>query len=150
MLRRLSHPDVLATTAGDRRPGWATDYPAAGDIEIAGMLASSGPQDPEERYCIRQVVEVSSGLAIGGIGWLGPPADGVVELGYGIVESRRGLGYATEAVCGMIDAAFADPEVKTVIAHVEPVNAPSIAVLRKASMRQVAPDNNDLRFDITR
>jgi RimJ/RimL family protein N-acetyltransferase len=35
---------------------------------------------------------------VGMISFKGPPRGGVVEIGYGVAESRRGRGHATRAV----------------------------------------------------
>ena len=75
---------------------------------IAGMLEREGvPSDPT--FGQRLVVERATGLVVGGIGLFGPPEDGRVEFGYGIVESRRGLRYATEAARALVQAASACP-----------------------------------------
>ncbi len=37
-------------------------------------------------------------LAVGSIGFFGPPVDGEVEVGYGLVPDARGRGVATEAL----------------------------------------------------
>jgi RimJ/RimL family protein N-acetyltransferase len=47
-------------------------------------------------YLVRRT---SDGLAVGGLGFFGPPdPSGRVELGYGLVPDARGAGLATEAV----------------------------------------------------
>ena len=46
-----------------------------------------------------RIDERSTGRAIGGLGFFGQPdADGVAELGYGVVPSARGQGFAKEAL----------------------------------------------------
>lgn len=55
------------------------------------------------------------GVVIGEGGYKGrPDAEGGVEIGYAIVPSRRGAGYATEFARALVDRAFADPRVKVV------------------------------------
>jgi RimJ/RimL family protein N-acetyltransferase len=46
-------------------------------------------------------------LLVASIGFCGPPKDGVVELGYSVVEAYRRRGIATEAVTAMAAHAFA-------------------------------------------
>lgn len=61
------------------------------------------------------VVEQAAGEVIGEGGYKGPPdPDGVVEIGYAIVPSRRGAGYATEFARALVERAFADPRVRAV------------------------------------
>lgn len=57
--------------------------------------------------------------------------DGVAEIGYGLAEGYRGLGYATEAVAAALRWAFAHPEVSAIEAETEPDNAASQHVLAK-------------------
>ena len=64
------------------------------------------------------VVERASGAAIGGCAFKGPPnADGMVEVAYGIDESHRCRGYASEAAVALTEFAFTDGRVRIVRAH---------------------------------
>ena len=47
----------------------------------------------------------ADGKAIGGIGFKGQPNNGCVEVGYGLVPSARGNGYAAEALAALLDVA---------------------------------------------
>ena len=58
-------------------------------------------------------------------------------MGYGIVPSRQGRGYATEAVRMMAALAWRDPAVTAVTARTESGNVASRRVLEKAGFRQV-------------
>lgn len=60
----------------------------------------------------------------------GPDADGVVEVGYGVIPEERRRGFASEAVRGLLARAFHDARVSMVIAHTLPELAPSIGVLQ--------------------
>ena len=126
---------VAAVVAGQRLDGWAPDFPAEGDRVIAGMFNRNGlPDGADAAFGQRLVVERDSGLVVGGIGLFGPPEDGQVEVGYGIVESRRGRGYATEAARAMVEMALSLPGVTEVVAGVDPANAASVRVLEKAGL----------------
>jgi RimJ/RimL family protein N-acetyltransferase len=71
-------------------------------------------------------------LAIGNGGFTGVPTDdGVVEVGYSIVEAHQRNGYAPEAVRGLIGWARANAKVTGVVAHTLPELKPSIRVLEK-------------------
>ena len=87
-----------------------------------------------------------SGLAVGAIGLFWPPDDGVIEVGYGVVESRRGRGYATEATRAMTAFGLTAPGVDEVFADVELANAASVRVLEKAGLRRVRGDGVTARF----
>ena len=132
---------VLDVAAGHRRGQWAADYPSEGDVVIMDLLYRAGPAawpGTERSWGHRQVIERRSGLAVGGIGFSGPPERGAVELGYGIVPSRQGRGYATEAVSAMAVLAWAHPAVTTVRAGTDPGNVASQRVLEKAGFRRAA------------
>lgn len=64
-------------------------------------------------------------------GYKGPPANGVVEIGYSVTQRHRRQGYASEAAGGLIDRAFATPGVERVIAETLPELAGSQGVLRR-------------------
>lgn len=135
VLRPITAQPVEAIVGGNRLPDWARDYPDEGDVVIARMLTTNGlPAGPARAFGIRQMVERSSGLVVGGVGFFGPPADGSVEIGYGVVPSRRSRGYATEGVHAMIEFAFRQDGVQSVRAGVELSNPASVRVLEKAGM----------------
>jgi RimJ/RimL family protein N-acetyltransferase len=89
-------------------------------------------------------------LVVGGIGLFGPPEDGQVEIGYGIVESRRGRGYATEAARALIEAALSLPGVTEVVAGVDPGNPASVRVLEKAGLTFPSHDGEETRYAVSR
>ena len=161
ILRPLPWDAVRAITAGHRLDDWAGDYPSDGDVMIAGLLrgadeAAGGPgagraagDAADEAWGHRQVVERASGLVVGGIGFFGPPLGGEAEIGYGIVPSRQGRGYAAEAVQAMLAMAWADPRVRTVVAGTGPGNAASQRVLEKAGFRRIA-SSGGYRYQVTR
>jgi [ribosomal protein S5]-alanine N-acetyltransferase len=71
----------------------------------------------------------------GGAASRGRGAEGVVELGYEIAESRRERGLATAAVRAMVAEAFADDRVDAVIAHTLAERNASNRVLEKVGFR---------------
>jgi RimJ/RimL family protein N-acetyltransferase len=138
VLRTWPTDEIAGVLDGSRRPHWAGDFPAEGDHAIAGLLADHPAW--LHPYGHRQVVERANGLVIGSIGLFWPPSDGTLELGYGVVPSRRGQGYATEAARALAEFALTAPGVHTVYASVEPVNLPSLRVLEKAGFHRVSAD----------
>ena len=71
------------------------------------------------------------GEYIGDLCFKGPAINGEVELGYGIDEAYRCMGYATEAARAAEDWAFSHPDVSYVAAETEPDNTASRRVLAK-------------------
>jgi [ribosomal protein S5]-alanine N-acetyltransferase len=124
----LEGDDALAQALGAQvAPGWVSftealqstrDAVAAdpGRTEWGSRLFLTG--DPPE--------------LVGWGGFKGSPEDGVVELGYEIAEARQGRGLATAATRAMLDEAFADQRVTTVIAHTLAERNASNRVLEKA------------------
>jgi RimJ/RimL family protein N-acetyltransferase len=136
--------------SGRRLPGWAPDFPSEGDRVIAGMLDRNGlPVGAVTVFGQRLVVERDTGLVVGGIGLFGPPEDGSIELGYGIVESRRGRGYATEAARALVQLALGLPGVTEVLAGVDPTNAASVRVLEKAGLSFRSQAGVDAQYAVT-
>src|SRR5215813_10306507 len=75
---------------------------------------------------------------IGGCGFKGPPDEaGAVEISYGIDVNQRGNGYATEAAGAMVEYAFRDVRVRTVLAHTVSSTGASARVLAKSGFRYV-------------
>ncbi len=81
-----------------------------------------------------------------------PTFDGTVEIGYSVLTEAQGLGYATEAVQGLVSWAFEHPEVLRVIAETLPELTPSIRVLEKSGFVSVAEGSEEglIRFELSR
>jgi RimJ/RimL family protein N-acetyltransferase len=142
---------AAALVAGERLPGWARDFPADGDVDVAGVLVQEGvPVGPDAVYGPRLVVEARAGETIGTAGFFGPPRAGVVELGYGIVPSRRRRGYATEAARALVELALELPGVREVVAHAEADNAASIRVLQSCGMTYAGREGTLVRYGVRR
>jgi [ribosomal protein S5]-alanine N-acetyltransferase len=124
----LEGDERLAATLGHPVvPGWATFAEALPHVRDA--LAS----DPGgARWGPRLFMAGDPPELVGWGGFKGPPADGAVELGYEIAESRRGRGLATEAVAAMLAEASGAAEVREVVAHTLPEPSASTRVLEKA------------------
>lgn len=146
----LAGDEALASVLGhDVVPGWAT---FAGALQRERDATAASGRDP--RWSSRLFVAGEPPELIGWGGFKGPPADGVVELGYEIAEARRGRGLATAAVRAMVAEAFADPAVGEVIAHTLAERNASNRVLEKAGFRfdrQMRQDDAVVwRFRLTR
>ncbi|GAB2912000.1 GNAT family N-acetyltransferase [Streptomyces mayteni] len=148
LLRCWTAADVAAVLGGDRPVGWAADFPAEGDRVIAGLLGEH--PDWLAAHGHRQLVERDGGLVVGSIGLFWPPRDGTVEFGYGVVPSRRGRGYATEATRALAAFALAVPGVRTVVACVELSNPASVRVLEKAGFERLGAEGDLARYGLRR
>ncbi|GFE24610.1 hypothetical protein Sliba_50630 [Streptomyces nigrescens] len=147
LLRPWSDGELAAVLDGTPQPHWAADFPADGDRVIAGFTA----ENPDARgvHGQRQILERDGGRVVGAIGLFWPPSDGSLEIGYGIVPSRRGRGYASEAARALVAFAFTAPGVHTVCADVELSNPASGRVLEKAGLVRWSSDDRLARFRLT-
>lgn len=129
-LSALDIPAAQAIVAGTREGQfWHVEFPRDDDRDAAAMVVGQG----ETGFGCLVIVEKVSGLAVGTIGFCGPPDEtGTVMIGFGLVEAVRGQGYATEALRGLVDYACAQPAVRTIIADSLQHNAAAHRVLEKA------------------
>jgi [ribosomal protein S5]-alanine N-acetyltransferase len=69
---------------------------------------------------------------IGSLGFIGnPDIDGQIEIGFGVIPSRRKKGFCHEAVNGLLNWIKDKKEVKVIIAHCNKQNIESKNVLSK-------------------
>lgn len=73
-------------------------------------------------------------MLVGNAGFKSRPQAGLVEIGYSILEAHQRNGYCTEAVRTLLDWAFQNRAVRTVIAHTLPGLTPSIRVMEKCGL----------------
>jgi [ribosomal protein S5]-alanine N-acetyltransferase len=143
----LESHSQLASAIGARVPdGWPPgeyDRPA---IEYFKARLSENPKNAGWYgwYAILPGEGSGPDILVGAGGFFGPPTtDQVVEIGYSIVPSFEGRGYATELVTTLVEHAFSTGKVRRIIAHTAARNAGSIKVLEKAGFRLVGPDKGD-------
>jgi RimJ/RimL family protein N-acetyltransferase len=83
-----------------------------------------------------------NGVVIGECGTAGPlDREGTVEIGYGLAAEYRGLGYGTELVRALSQWLLAHPDVRRVVAAVEPANTPSRRALERAGFALARTEN---------
>ena len=89
-------------------------------------------ENPEqwEWYAI-WMIELKDGTHIGEMCFKGLDSDGVVEIGYGIMEQYQEHGYATEAVKAISNWAFQEPKISFIEAEIDSKNIASKKVLEK-------------------
>jgi RimJ/RimL family protein N-acetyltransferase len=127
---------------------WADGYPLDGDSRACVAYLGQLPRSlSSHRYGYYQIV--LDGLVVGGIGYHGPPRDGLVEIGYGVVPSVRNQGVATAALRRLLDMTRADLEVKRVCGRANPDNVPSQRVMLAVGMQLVGRDPDFLHYEIT-
>ncbi len=131
--REMARGILIGEPPGGAR--WADDYPTEGSLACATavMVAiDEGRTDPFGAFCVVRNHDMTT---IGDTLFHGPPDDrGTVDIGYGLVPSARGHGYATIAVVAMIEWAFAQEGVGRVTANTIDDNVGSVAVMERAAM----------------
>lgn len=76
------------------------------------------------------ILRHSDGTIVGACGFKDEPAEGCIEIGYGVAPACRKQGIATAAVGELVRIAFSSPEVDVVLAQVNGDNTGSIRVVR--------------------
>jgi RimJ/RimL family protein N-acetyltransferase len=139
--RLVLHPILPAEAARivSGAPGphdrWHPEYPFEDELDPLRSLAAETDADPV--FTLYQVRDAGSGLAVGGIGFFGPPDEqGAVEFGYGLVAAARGRGFAAEAVQAVARLA-ADHGAVLLRADTTPGNVASQRVLVRSGLIEV-------------
>lgn len=153
--RLILHPvdraEAERIVAGQRddEDSWAPDFPFDGDvIGVTAFLratAAHGAQHPFGHY---RITRIEDGQAIGGIGFKGQPAGGSVEIGYGLVPSARGSGYAAEAAGALVDLAR-QHGLARIVADTDRDNVASQRTLERAGFAQTSSDGDLVTFALT-
>ena len=101
-------------------------------------------------YALLRDATDAGSILIGGGGFLGPPQDGTVQLGYSVLPEFQRRGYATEMVRGLASWAFIQPNVAVVTAETEWDNPASVRVLERSGFQAAGPASHPegTRFEL--
>lgn len=147
-LRALARDEAAVIVAKDRSAmPWAEDYPTPGDTMVATSALAGGHSFATDTmpWGLFTIVEKSSGLSLGGIGFKNSPnEDGEVEIGYGVCQSYQGRGLAAEAVAAIW--VFAGQGARCVVAETDLENVASQRVLEKAGFERVQESGDFIRW----
>lgn len=143
----MDSPAHLARLLGARiAPGWPPgDYDRAAQEFFACRLKEEGTAVVGWYvwYAIRRADEYQSSMLVGTGGYCGPPdAEGTVEIGFSILPSLRGQGYATEMAAALVLHAFTDRRVQKIVARASPQNHASVKVLTRSGFRHRCLDRS--------
>jgi RimJ/RimL family protein N-acetyltransferase len=135
-------------------PTWPPEYVDPAALQFAhDRLAEDEGQAGWWFYFVVLAKDPADRTLIGVAGYKGPPSpDGTVEVGYAIVPDRQRRGYASEAVRGLLEQAFAVPAVRRVVAETLPQLVASIGVLQKCGFHLIGDGSEPgvIRFELTR
>lgn len=146
-LHRLTpHMAEQVVRKGPGAGNWERDYPADGDIVAAQMYLRQCREDRDPQpFGPYQIVRLDDGKVIGGAGFHGSPIEGAVEIGYGVVPSASGRGFATAAARALIEIARAEG-VKRVVARTETINPASMKLLSNIGLTIVSRAGDSLTY----
>jgi RimJ/RimL family protein N-acetyltransferase len=127
---------------------WARDFPFDGDVigvtAFLRAVAANGDQRPFGHY---RITRTADGQAIGGIGFKGQPVNGSVEIGYGLVPSARGNGYAAEAAQAFV-ALARQQGLSCIVADTDEDNIASQRTLERVGFTQTGTNGDLCRYTI--
>ena len=129
-------------TSAECTPG----YPLAGSGFAAQHFTERTPDELRPGFGMYFLVRRSDGLTIGDMGFHRPPKDGATEIGFGLAESARGQGYATEAATALSRWALAQDGVSRVVARTDPDNLGSQNVLTRSGFRHDRTQDDVLHY----
>ncbi|MBR4551632.1 MAG: GNAT family N-acetyltransferase [Oscillospiraceae bacterium] len=125
-------------------------YPASRE-QMEAMIDSEQNEELKKAYaemldgCLRApeqwewyavwMIELKDGTRVGDLCFKGLDENGAAEIGYGIMDTYQGQGYATEAVQAACRWAFRHAEVKALEAETDAGNTASQRVLEKCGFR---------------
>ncbi|MFF8373831.1 GNAT family N-acetyltransferase [Streptomyces lydicus] len=146
----ISEAERVLTGEPDETARWAPEYPAEGDVSAAkrflNTCANIGDPRPFGTYEIRLRED---GLTIGGVDFHGKPDEsGSVTIGYGLIPSAHGNGYASEALRALLAFARAHG-VTSVEGDTDHDNTASQHVMAAVGMRLIAEDERLKFYKIT-
>jgi ribosomal-protein-alanine N-acetyltransferase len=135
-------PEMLGVAVPDAWPG-------ADMLEALPHFIEAMEQDPLGRVWDGIILHKADRVAIGGIGFHGPPDEaGMVEIGYNIIPAYEGQGYATEMARRVIDWAFQTPGIERITVQCLDHNIGSIRVLEKVGMHRLPPEGQMLKWEL--
>jgi RimJ/RimL family protein N-acetyltransferase/uncharacterized protein YbdZ (MbtH family) len=148
ILRELTPDQVAGLLEEDANSDqWVEGYPLIGSGFGARNFQKRTAGELRFGFGMYHLVRRSDGLVVGDLGFHRPPDDdGATEVGFGLAESARGHGYATEALTELTRWAFTQPGVSRIKARTTPLNAPSQGVLGRAGFRHELTQDDVLHY----
>jgi RimJ/RimL family protein N-acetyltransferase len=101
-------------------------------------------------YALLREASEARPVLVGGGGFLGPPENGAVNMGYSVLPAFQRRGYAGEIVRGLATWAFVQPDVTVIVAETEWANPASVRVLERSGFQPAgeASDPAGARFEL--
>ena len=116
--------------------GWP-EFPEAIGFTLEHLRTAP---EADRAWSMQFFVDAGTGRLIGSGGFVAPPVDRAVEIGYEVAPAFRGRGFGTAAARALVEQAVASGEVDHVTAHTLPGPNPSTGVLASLGFEHVADD----------
>ncbi len=137
VLRPIAVRTARALLDGHTPPGLllATDWPSQFSLEVMDLVAGARAGEVQQ-FGPFFVVRKSDGAVIGEMGAVLDPGDETAQVGYSLVRSSWGQGYATEALRALVAELLGRADVRRVVGETFAGHVASRRVMEKAGMRR--------------
>src|SRR4051794_23288042 len=148
-----SHPQVRLVPATVTMLNALTDDPARFEQSIGSPVPDGWPEFPEaigftltqltnapeadRAWSMQFFFDRATGRLIGSGGYVAPPVERTVEIGYEVAPEFRGRRFGAAAARALVENAVATGAVDHIIAHTLPGRNPSTGVLRSLGFEHV-------------
>jgi len=154
MLLYKNNPQVLAQSLNIRYLERQNDPSTATDLEEAidfWITQTKNHSENFQWFTTWEIIVKEENVAVGGIGFAGlPDADGKSMIGYGLDMRYYRRGIATEALQAMINWAFRNTDLKTIIADTPLEHLASQRVLIKNNFVESSRDEALVHWSLNR
>ena len=143
---RPIQPDEAAAILAGRLPThltFADAYPGENSIEVMDIFVGER-RGESPNFSPLFIVRGEDGAIIGEIGWSNPQGPEAPVVGYDVVETLWGRGYATDALRALIAYLLSMPQVDRVCADTLKTHIASRRVMEKAGMRLVREGSEEV------
>jgi [ribosomal protein S5]-alanine N-acetyltransferase len=123
--------------------------PAASEVDALTMLAWIDADHARGDSLHWGICLPGSDEIVGTIGFYRGFRDDVGEVGYVLRRAYRGRGIMTSALELVTTYGLTGLGLRAVVAHTDPANLPSIALLRRVGFREVPSEGQKLTFERT-
>ena len=130
LLALQTDPAAFGLLVGSAVPAGWPEFPESIGFSIDRLRDHPGEADWWMHFFLADEQLVGSG------GFVGPPQDGVVEIGYELAPAFRGRGLGIAAARALVEKAVASGNVTMVLANTLAQENPSTGVLRRLGFTQ--------------
>ena len=125
------------------------EWPENDLIEAFPVFEELLKENGNDGFNLWLVVEKNNNQIIGSVGYIGKPDnEGHVEIGFGIIPSKRGKGFCRESVEALLKWGLSHNEVNCIIAQCDKSNIASRKILEKVGFECIGEKDDLLRWKL--